>query len=78
MKDKLVFKSPGAYGYSVHQDYTVWHELPVPADGLLSVLLAIDPSNGSNGGVEFYPGLHDAHYQSPRKRCGESSPFWLR
>lgn len=61
-KDKLIFKNPGAYGYGAHQDYTVWRDLPVPADGLLSILIAIDPATAENGAVRFYPGLHHQHH----------------
>jgi 2-aminoethylphosphonate dioxygenase len=63
-KDKLIFKNPGAFGYEPHQDYTVWSELPPPAEALLSVLVAIDPATAANGAVRFFPGLHHEHYCS--------------
>lgn len=70
MTDWVLFKAPGAPGGRVHQDYTAWRELPVPADGLLTVTLAIDPAGATNGGVEFYPALHHAHFQERRRPMG--------
>ncbi|MCW5963950.1 MAG: phytanoyl-CoA dioxygenase family protein [Bryobacterales bacterium] len=61
-KDKLIFKNPGAYGYGAHQDYTVWRDLPIPAEGLISILIAVDPATAENGAVRFYPGLHHQHH----------------
>ncbi|MFN7918934.1 MAG: phytanoyl-CoA dioxygenase family protein [Bryobacteraceae bacterium] len=61
-KDKLIFKSSGVHGYTVHQDYHVWQELPVPPEFMLSVAVAIDPADSANGAVQFYPGLHSELY----------------
>jgi len=58
MKDKIIFKNPGVYGYEVHQDYYFWQELPPPPDELLSVLVAVDEATEQNGAVQFFPGLH--------------------
>jgi ectoine hydroxylase-related dioxygenase (phytanoyl-CoA dioxygenase family) len=66
-KDKAIMKPPGAYGYGVHQDYTNWQELPVPAESLLSVLVAIDAGTAENGGLQVYPGLHHHHLRAPEK-----------
>ena len=66
-KDKAIMKPPGAYGYSVHQDYTNWQELPVPPEHLLSALLAIDDANAENGALEVYPGLHHKHLRPAEK-----------
>ncbi len=60
-KDKAIMKPPGAYGYSVHQDFTNWQELPVPPELLISALVAIDSGVAENGGLELYPGLHHQH-----------------
>jgi len=62
-KDKLILKRPGTHGYGVHQDYTNWQEVPVPAEQLLSVLFAVDDSGKSNGGLELFPGMHGRHYR---------------
>jgi ectoine hydroxylase-related dioxygenase (phytanoyl-CoA dioxygenase family) len=61
LKDKLVFKGPSVHGYELHQDYTAWQEVPVPAESIISIMVALDGANQENGGVEFYPGLHQRH-----------------
>jgi len=70
MKDKLIYKFPKATGYSPHQDYSAWVELPAPPEAMLSVLIALDASSAENGALEIYPGLHSRHYlkdQTPSK-----------
>lgn len=66
-KDKAIMKPPGAFGYGVHQDFTNWQELPVPASLLLSVLVPIDSATAENGALQCYPGLHHQHLRSPEK-----------
>lgn len=61
-KDKIIFKEPQTSGYMVHQDYTVWRELPAPAEAIISVMVAIDDSSPASGAVEFFPRLHRKHY----------------
>ncbi|MDF2962266.1 MAG: hypothetical protein K0S39_4001 [Paenibacillus sp.] len=56
-KDKLIFKLPGANGYSMHQDAAWWQGFPI--DGLISVMVAIDGATTENGGLELFPGYHD-------------------
>lgn len=62
MKDKLIWKCPGAHGYRCHQDYTGWVELPAPPTAMLSVLVALDASNEENGPLELYPSRHGRYY----------------
>ena len=62
MKDKLIFKSPGAGGYAPHQDYTAWVEMPAPPEAMISALIALDPSSAANGALEIYPGMHHRYY----------------
>lgn len=64
---KLVFHHPGAHGLDIHQDYVAWRYSAVPADALISVLVAIDASSEANGAMEFYPGLHQ-HWQADTPR----------
>lgn len=64
-KDKAIMKPPGAFGYGVHQDYTNWQEIPVPAPQLISALVAIDAGTEENGGLQLYPGLHRQHLRPP-------------
>ena len=66
-KDKAIMKPPGAYGYSVHQDYTNWQELPVPPAQLMTVLVAIDSATAANGALQLYPALHHDHLRPPEK-----------
>src|SRR5262245_61061084 len=39
LKDKLIFKRPGAKGYDLHQDYISWPEFP---ESFVTVIVAID------------------------------------
>ncbi|MDG0809032.1 phytanoyl-CoA dioxygenase family protein [Cohnella rhizosphaerae] len=48
-KDKLIFKLPGANGYSMHQDASWWQGFPI--EGLISVMVAIDGATAENGGA---------------------------
>ncbi|NOU64758.1 hypothetical protein GC096_12045 [Paenibacillus sp. LMG 31461] len=56
-KDKLIFKLPGANGYSMHQDAAWWQGFPI--QGLISVMVAIDGATVVNGGLELFPGYHE-------------------
>lgn len=62
-KDKLIFKPPGATGYALHQDYIGWREFP---ESFITVIVAIDPTEASNGATEVFPGYHKQGYLSPR------------
>ena len=55
-KDKLIYKMPGANGYRLHQD--IPQSWPGWPRTFLTVLLAIDGSNRSNGCTEVYRGYH--------------------
>lgn len=56
-KDKLIFKAPGAEGYSIHQDQAWWQLCS--ADDILSVSIQIDGANAANGCIELFPGQHE-------------------
>jgi ectoine hydroxylase-related dioxygenase (phytanoyl-CoA dioxygenase family) len=60
LKDKLIYKSPGQNGYPLHQDYNWWHQYP--ADEICTVVVPLEKSNLSNGGIEFYAGCHKEIY----------------
>lgn len=62
LKDKLIFKRPGAGGYGLHQDYIGWENFPT---SFLTVIVAIDPADEENGATEVFPGAHRAGYLSP-------------
>ncbi|MGH8456075.1 MAG: phytanoyl-CoA dioxygenase family protein [Stenotrophobium sp.] len=55
IKDKLIFKPPGAPGYPLHQDYIGWADFP---RSFLTVMLAIDRCDAQSGAVEVFAGYH--------------------
>jgi ectoine hydroxylase-related dioxygenase (phytanoyl-CoA dioxygenase family) len=61
-KDKLIFKRPGVKGYNLHQDYISWPEFPT---SFVTVIVAIDETNASNGATEIFPGYHQLGNMSP-------------
>ncbi len=62
-KDKLIFKPPGAKGYSLHQDYIGWREFP---ESFITLIVAIDETNAANGATEVFPGYHKQGYLSAK------------
>jgi ectoine hydroxylase-related dioxygenase (phytanoyl-CoA dioxygenase family) len=62
-KDKLIFKPPGAQGYSMHQDYISWKSFPV---SFTTVIVAIDAADGQNGATEVFPGYHQRGCLTPQ------------
>lgn len=62
LKDKLIFKPPGAKGYALHQDYISWKEFP---RSFVTVILPIDATRAENGATEVFPGYHRRGYLSP-------------
>lgn len=65
MKAKLITKRPGTHGYGLHQDYPYWASLGIPADAMLSVMVAVDAASPDNGALEVWPGLHHARLPAP-------------
>jgi ectoine hydroxylase-related dioxygenase (phytanoyl-CoA dioxygenase family) len=65
IKGKLISKRPGTHGYGLHQDFPYWQEFGLPADHLLTVQVAIDPSSEENGGVELWPSRHQHILPAP-------------
>ncbi len=56
-KEKLIFKPPGALGYSLHQDIPYsWAGFP---RSFLTVVIPIDPSTEANGCTEVFSGYQD-------------------
>ena len=62
-KDKLIFKEPGSLGYNLHQDYISWKSFPT---SFLTVILAIDAADASNGATEVFSGYHAQGCLTPR------------
>ena len=69
-KAKLITKRPGTAGYGLHQDYPYWEWLGLAADEYVNATIAFDPFDGSNGTLEFFPGLHRERIPAPSE-----SPF---
>ena len=67
IKAKLITKRPGTHGYGLHQDFPYWQQYGLPADHLLTVQIAIDPSNEENGGVELWPSMHQEILPAPEE-----------
>jgi ectoine hydroxylase-related dioxygenase (phytanoyl-CoA dioxygenase family) len=61
LKDKLIFKRPGAHGYGLHQDYIAWREFP---RSFTTAMVAIDPADAENGATEVFAGCHRQGYMS--------------
>lgn len=55
LKDKFLFKPPGASGYTLHQDYVAWDDFPPSS---VIALIAMDASGQTQGGLEVWPGRH--------------------
>jgi hypothetical protein len=62
LKDKLIFKPPGALGYGLHQDYIAWPSFP---RSFLTVLVPIDATNEQNGCTEVFAARHRQGALSP-------------
>ena len=62
-KDKLIFKPAGAVGYQLHQDYISWKSFPTT---FLTVIVAIDAADTSNGATEVFAGYHHNGCLTPR------------
>ncbi len=67
-KDKLIFKPAGADGYGAHQDYTWWQ--PFPSEKLVSVMVAVDGADATNGGLEVVPERYDRFFLTPGEMRG--------
>src|SRR5262249_13648828 len=63
IKDKLIFKQPGAKGFALHQDYIGWPGFP---ESFVTVILAIDAANAENGATEVFSAGHAQGCLSPR------------
>jgi ectoine hydroxylase-related dioxygenase (phytanoyl-CoA dioxygenase family) len=73
-KDKLIWKGPGVGGYELHQDYTFWNHVDVPAECMLTAAVAVDRADAETGAMKLYPGLHDTHVPAASSAGGIFSP----
>jgi 2-aminoethylphosphonate dioxygenase len=62
LKDKLIFKPPGAMGYGLHQDYIAWPSFP---RSFLTVVVPLDATNEQNGCTEVFAARHRQGTLSP-------------
>ncbi|MGH9368993.1 MAG: phytanoyl-CoA dioxygenase family protein [Thermoanaerobaculia bacterium] len=65
LKDKLITKRPGTKGYGMHQDFTYWAFLGVPADAIVTVQVSIDAAGEANAAIEVFPRLHRRQLEAP-------------
>ena len=56
LKDKIIYKPPGARGFPLHQDYS-WSKGRFPLS-LFTVIIPLELANAENGAVEFFPNYH--------------------
>ncbi len=56
-KDKYHLKHPGAKGFKPHQDATIWKDM-YGISSFITIFIAIDESNLTNGCLEFSEGQH--------------------
>ena len=61
-KEKLIFKPPGGRGSALHQDYNWWQGFP---ESLISVMIALDPADLTNGCTHLVPGYEDGFLTKP-------------
>jgi hypothetical protein len=53
-KDKLILKGPGTEGYPMHQDYAWWTQFCPDPEALITVAIAIDKADTTNGALEMF------------------------
>jgi len=58
LKDKVITKPPGTYGYNMHQDYPYWEPITIPPGDLVNVVVTLDASDERSGATEFVPNCH--------------------
>jgi len=66
MKDKLIYKWPGAPGFGLHRDgdYNT-PKTGVPGEEVMTVCLALDAMTAANGAIQFFPELRNRKTPSP-------------
>lgn len=57
-KDKINFRPPGTTGFRLHQDYTGFAFMGVPAADIVTIMIAIDPVTKASGALEVFPEYH--------------------
>lgn len=65
LKDKINFRPPGTTGFRLHQDYTAFAFVGVPAADIVSIMIAIDPVTEASGALEVFPGYHHTILPEP-------------
>lgn len=56
IKDKLIYKPPGAGGYGLHQDHAYFQQMDFSPDQAFTLCVALDPATQESGAVEFAKG----------------------
>lgn len=65
LKDKIIYKPPGARGFPAHQDYS-WSEGLFPLS-LYTVIIPLEEADKKNGAVSFYKGYHHELISNPKE-----------
>ncbi|KAI1611824.1 hypothetical protein EDD36DRAFT_267619 [Exophiala viscosa] len=73
-KEKINYKLAGSGGFAPHVDSTAYTHIKNVKH--LTILLAVDPSNMSNGGLEVVDGSHDMDVPVGKDNCIE--PEWVK
>ena len=76
-KEKLIFKPPGTGGYLAHQDYAYWEHLLIPADDILTLMVAFDAADAENGALELFRASHHSLLPAPRNEPRDVEPAAL-
>ncbi|OAP61447.1 hypothetical protein AYL99_03650 [Fonsecaea erecta] len=73
-KEKINYKLAGSGGFAAHVDSTAYTHIKNIKH--LAILLAVDPSDMSNGGLEVVDGSHEMHVPIGEDNCIE--PGWVK
>ncbi|NNE06715.1 MAG: hypothetical protein HKN15_13420 [Xanthomonadales bacterium] len=65
MKEKLIFKPPGAPGYGAHRDGAYFCDAGPGEHEMLTVALALDRASEENGALKLYPESRRKQLASP-------------
>ena len=72
-KEKINYKLAGSGGFSPHIDSTAYTHIKDIKH--LTILLAVDPSNSTNGGLDVVDGSHNMDIPIGKDNCIE--PAWV-
>lgn len=74
LKEKLVYKRPGTHGFGPHRDGHYFGAAGAAAEEVVTVMLALDAADATNGAVILYPALRQAELASPADEPRDIAP----